>query len=147
MSNAAAEIPDVPGPGVDVPGPDVTEPGVTVHRSLSPSRAGDFMTCPLLYRFRVIDRLPEPPSPAAARGTLGHAVLERLFDPPAAERTPASARALRAPGWDRRVTGEPELASLFAAEADLAAWLGEAGVMLDRYFSLEDAGRPERPHR
>ena len=46
------------------------------------------MTCPLLYRFRVIDRLPEPPSPAAARGTLVHAVLERLFDelPPAGHR-------------------------------------------------------------
>ena len=52
-------------------------------RSLSPSRAADFMTCPLLYRFRVIDRLPEQPSPAAARGTLVHAVLERLFDAPA----------------------------------------------------------------
>src|SRR5919198_1323443 len=25
--------------------------------SLSPSRASDFLTCPLLYRFRVIDRL------------------------------------------------------------------------------------------
>ena len=57
--------------------------------SLSPSRAGDFLTCPLLYRFRVIDRLPEPPSPAAARGTLVHAVLEHLFDEPAAGRTPA----------------------------------------------------------
>jgi len=33
--------------------------------SLSPSRASDFKTCPLLYRFRSIDRLPEPPSPAA----------------------------------------------------------------------------------
>ena len=52
----------------------------TRRRSLSPSRAGDFLTCPLLYRFRVIDRLPEPPSPAAVRGTLVHAVLERLFD-------------------------------------------------------------------
>src|SRR6185437_2099379 len=29
--------------------------------ALSPSRASDFMTCPLLYRFRVIDRIPEPP--------------------------------------------------------------------------------------
>ncbi|HZE29986.1 MAG TPA: PD-(D/E)XK nuclease family protein, partial [Actinoallomurus sp.] len=49
---------------------------VTVVGTLSPSRAGDFMTCPLLYRFRVIDRIPERPSPAAARGTLVHAVLE-----------------------------------------------------------------------
>src|SRR5262249_60403495 len=41
-------------------------------RSLSPSRAGDFLTCPLLYRFRVIDRLPEPPTPPAGRGTRVH---------------------------------------------------------------------------
>lgn len=45
--------------------------------SLSPSRASDFMQCPLLYRFRVIDRLPEKPSEAATRGTLVHAVLDR----------------------------------------------------------------------
>ena len=60
--------------------------------ALSPSRAADFMTCPLLYRFRVLDRLPEPPSPAATRGTLVHAVLERLFDEPASGRTPQAAR-------------------------------------------------------
>jgi putative RecB family exonuclease len=60
--------------------------------SLSPSRASDFMQCPLLYRFRVIDRLPEKPSEAATRGTLVHAVLERLFDAPAAERTAPRAR-------------------------------------------------------
>src|SRR3712207_7731802 len=47
--------------------------------SLSPSRAADFKTCPLLYRFRTIDRLPERKSLAAVRGTLVHAVLERLY--------------------------------------------------------------------
>ena len=52
------------------------------------------MACPLLYRFRVVDRLPEQPSPAATRGTVVHAVLERLFDLPAAERTLAQASAL-----------------------------------------------------
>ena len=46
--------------------------------SPSPSRASDFLTCPLLYRFRTIDRLPEQPSPAATRGTVVHSVLERL---------------------------------------------------------------------
>jgi putative RecB family exonuclease len=147
MSNAAAEIPDVPGPGVDVPGPDVTEPGVTVHRSLSPSRAGDFMTCPLLYRFRVIDRLPEPPSPAAARGTLVHAVLERLFDEPPAGRTPATARSLLLPQWERLTEQEPELAGLFADEAARAVWLDEAASMLDRYFTLEDPTRLQPAHR
>src|SRR3954453_21710876 len=81
--------------------------------SLSPSRASDFMTCPLLYRFRVIDRIPERPSAAAARGTLVHAVLERLFDMPAGARTPAAALELLGPEWERLLAEEPELATLF----------------------------------
>jgi len=115
--------------------------------SLSPSRAGDFMTCPLLYRFRVIDRLPEPPSPAAARGTLVHAVLERLFDEPAVGRTPAAARTLLAPQWERLTAAEPRLAELFEDEAEHLAWLDEAAGMLDRYFTLEDPTRIEPSHR
>ncbi|HEY7430279.1 MAG TPA: PD-(D/E)XK nuclease family protein [Streptosporangiaceae bacterium] len=115
--------------------------------SLSPSRAGDFLTCPLLYRFRVIDRLPEPPSPAAARGTLVHAVLERLFDSPAAERTKQVAQALLEPEWARLLTADPELASLFDDDAQRDAWLAEAAGMLDRYFMLEDPRRVEPAHR
>ncbi len=115
--------------------------------SLSPSRAADFLTCPLLYRFRVIDRLPEPPSPAAARGTLVHAVLERLFDAPAPDRSPAAALALLGPEWDRLAAAEPELTSLFADETERAAWLAEARTMLERYFALEDPTRLEPAHR
>ena len=103
------------------PGPAAAEEAPARPRSLSPSRAGDFMTCPLLYRFRVIDRLPEPPSPAATRGTLVHAGLERLFDRPAAARTIRGYRR-KAQRSDVRVTaipqdGEPAPAGLeFAAE-------------------------------
>src|SRR5262245_3826764 len=105
------------------------------------------MTCPLLYRFRVIDRLPEPPSAAAARGTLVHAVLERLFDRPAAERSPQAATALVEPEWDRLVAAEPELASLFGDEAERSGWMAQAMAMLDRYFTLEDPTRLEPAHR
>jgi putative RecB family exonuclease len=115
--------------------------------SLSPSRAGDFLTCPLLYRFRVIDRLPEPPSPAAVRGTLVHSVLERLFDAAAADRTPDAARALVEPEWSRLQEAEPELAGLFDDDAQRAAWLDEVMGMLDRYFTLEDPRRIEPAHR
>jgi putative RecB family exonuclease len=115
--------------------------------SLSPSRASDFMTCPLLYRFRVIDKLPELPSPAAARGTLVHAVLERLFDAPAGERTPAAARTLVPSQWERLLTAEPGLAAMFDDEAQLSAWFDEACVMLDRYFTLEDPNRLAPTHR
>jgi putative RecB family exonuclease len=116
--------------------------------SLSPSRAGDFLTCPLLYRFRVIDRLPEPPSPAAARGTLVHAVLERLFDNPPAGRTPQAAHSLVQPEWSRLLEAEPELAVLFSGDDEQrAVWLAEVATMLDRYFTLEDPRRIEPAHR
>ncbi|MBO0774667.1 MAG: PD-(D/E)XK nuclease family protein [Actinobacteria bacterium] len=115
--------------------------------SLSPSRAGDFLTCPLLYRFRVIDKLPEPPSPVATRGTLVHAVLERLFDRPAAERTPAVAKAMVAGEWERLLAMEPQLVTLFPDESERAEWLAGAAVMLDRYFTLEDPRRLEPAHR
>jgi putative RecB family exonuclease len=89
--------------------------GPRAPSSLSPSRASDFLTCPLLYRFRVIDRLPERPSPAATRGTVVHAVLERLFDLPATERTPEHAHDMVVPEWERLLEEEPELAELFPA--------------------------------
>jgi putative RecB family exonuclease len=110
--------------------------------ALSPSRASDFMQCPLLYRFRVIDRLPSPPSPAAARGTLVHGVLERLFDLPAHERTPESAAALVAPVWESLKEAEPDLASLVDdLDDDLPghdSWYAEATELIERWFTLED---------
>src|SRR3954463_12914792 len=80
--------------------------------SLSPSRALDFKTCALLYRLRVIDQLPEPPSLDAARGTVVHGVLEKLFDLPAAGRTVAAAADLVEPEWRALVEADPELAAL-----------------------------------
>ncbi len=106
--------------------------------SLSPSRAGDFMTCPLLFRYRTIDRLPSVPSPAATRGTVVHSVLERLYDLPAAGRTLDAAAALLQPEWERLVEAEPEVAGLFADEAERASWLAGARELLAGYFTLED---------
>jgi putative RecB family exonuclease len=147
-----------PPPGAEPPGTELsaTEPAggdaavaaeAGTRPSLSPSRAGDFLTCPLLYRFRVVDRLPEPPSAAAARGTLVHAVLERLFDEPAASRTPQTAQAMLVPQWDRLIAAEPELAGLFDDDEQRGVWLAEAREMLDRYFGLEDPTRLEPQHR
>ncbi|NUK42839.1 PD-(D/E)XK nuclease family protein [Streptomyces lunaelactis] len=118
--------------------------------SLSPSRASDFMQCPLLYRFRVIDKLPEKPSEAATRGTLVHAVLERLFDDPAAERTVPRAKAMIPGQWDRLLETKPELSELFAEDPGgerLTGWLGEAEQLVERWFSLEDPTRLEPAER
>jgi putative RecB family exonuclease len=139
--------------------------------SLSPSRAADFKTCPLLFRFRTIDRLPEQPTADQVRGTLVHAVLERLFDLPAAERTPQRAAELVAPQWERLLAEQTELTGLFAPapaapapEAlapaapapegaapagglTLAEFLASATELLGGYFTMEDPRRLEPAQR
>ncbi|AYN42198.1 DUF2800 domain-containing protein [Streptomyces dangxiongensis] len=108
------------------------------------------MQCPLLYRFRVIDRLPEKPSEAATRGTLVHAVLERLFDAPAGERTAPRAKALIPGQWDRLRESRPEVTELFTDDPEgerLTRWLAEAERLVERWFTLEDPTRLEPAER
>jgi putative RecB family exonuclease len=110
------------------------------YAALSPSRAGDFRTCPLLFRLRVLDRLPEAASVDASRGTVVHKVLELLFDLPAAERTPEAAAALLPAAWDQVRAVEPERTELFEPD-DAEAWAGfwtSCRRVLARYFDLED---------
>jgi putative RecB family exonuclease len=122
--------------------------GVDVLGSLSPSRAADFVTCPLLYRFRSVDRLPERPSPDAVRGTVVHKVLEDLFDLPAPERTPARAQEMLEPAWAMLREAEPELAEMFGEEGhDAVTWLETCRTVLDRYFTLEDPARLQPSER
>ena len=122
--------------------------GVEVVGALSPSRAGDFMTCPLLYRFRTVDRLPEPFSPDAVRGTVVHRVLEDLFGLPAAERTPDRAADLLVPAWEAVLGADPEIAEMFGADGpDVGSWLASCRTSLERYFALEDPTRLEPAER
>jgi len=114
--------------------------------ALSPSRASDFKQCPLLYRFRAIDRLPEQPSRVQVRGTVVHAALERLYDLPAAARSPEAARGLVGPVWEELCAALPELlGQLFEGPEDpeLPPWLESAADLLEAYFRLEDPRRLE----
>lgn len=120
--------------------------------SLSPSRAGDFLTCPLLYRLRVIDKLPEPPSAAAIRGTLVHAALEDLFGLEPASRTVDSAVSLFADRFAELTETDPTSAAALRdglVEGDAAqvaaAVVAPARALLETYFTLEDPSRID-PH-
>jgi putative RecB family exonuclease len=99
------------------------------------------MQCPLLFRFRTVDRLPEPPSSAAARGTLVHSVLEQLYDAPLGDRTPQAALALVPAAWEHLVAREPRYRELDTGGDWLDGWLDGAGRLLTTYFSLEDPNR------
>ena len=113
---------------------------LTVRPALSPSRAADFKQCPLLYRFRAIDRLPEAPSTAQLRGSVVHAVLEQLYGLPAKLRGPDTASSLVEPAWERVIAAEPELAGELDPEARTQL-LAEARALLSGYYRLEDPTR------
>ncbi|HEX2296037.1 MAG TPA: PD-(D/E)XK nuclease family protein [Actinomycetota bacterium] len=104
---------------------------------LSPSSATDFKSCPQLFKFRAIDRLPEPLSGTAARGSLVHAVLERLFAEPPRTRTPDRAIDLLEALW-REVKDDAEFRPHGMVDPQEHAWLEESARLLRNYFKLED---------
>jgi putative RecB family exonuclease len=123
--------------------------GVEVVGALSPSRAVDFKTCALKYRFRVVDHLPEAPSRDALRGTVVHKVLEDLFDLPPGERTPDRAEGLLPSAWDAVRAVEPEGAGARrgGTAGAIDGWPRSSRDLLNRYFDLEDPQRLEPAER
>lgn len=125
--------------------------------SLSPSRSADYQQCPLLYRFKTIDQLPEEPSIAAVRGTLVHSVLENIFDAPAGKRTYELAISLFTTALEALAENKPQEASLIYGEtfqsqplkaisSDVVEkTLAPVRPLLETYFAMEDPNRLE-PH-
>lgn len=103
--------------------------------ALSPSRASDYKRCPLQYRFRAIDRLPEPSTEAQVKGTLVHAVLEEMFTWPREERTyPAAVKRLK-PTWEQMRIDDPTCAEPVEDDYQL---LVDARTLLRGYFTMEN---------
>jgi len=113
------------------------ETGHPVPISLSPSSMGTFTTCPLSFRFSYIERLPEPPSPPASKGTLVHLALQHLLWRPPAERTLEAALS----DLDRavaEVAAHPYFADLDLTDEQRAQFHDDADQLVRRYFELED---------
>lgn len=106
--------------------------------ALSPSRLKDFANCPLKFRLRTIDRIPEPPAPAALRGTIVHAVLEHMFDSEPAKRTEKSVQEALIPTWESHIQAHSDVLDMFANEAEITDFLESARPLLHAYFSLEN---------
>lgn len=121
-------------------GPDPEAAGGRSRLALSPSRAADYKQCPLKYRLRAIDRIPEPPARHLVRGTVVHAVLEDLYGLPAAERGPERATELARPAWARVAAERPEVAALLD-DTELDSFLDEVRELVRAYYRLEDPTR------
>ena len=105
--------------------------------ALSPSSASDFKSCPQLFKYRAVDRLEEPTSPAAARGSLVHTVLERLFGEERSNRTPERACDLLFEVWNE-LREDPEVRPEDLQEESEISWLETSRDLLANYFKLED---------
>jgi putative RecB family exonuclease len=103
---------------------------------LSPSRASDFKQCPQLFKFRAIDRLPEPSTVYQARGTTAHLALQRLFDLPADRRTPETLYDLFREAWTE--VRLEEYGDLFESVDEERSWGLESLELLANYFTVED---------
>ena len=132
---AGAERTEPPCTDRDAPAPmDGSEP----LANLSPSRASDFKTCPQLYKFRHVDKLPSIPTPAQARGTAVHLALERLFLLPAAERHPERLLELFDVAWEETLQ-EDEYRELFAEDpGSREEYHRSSREVAERYFRIED---------
>jgi putative RecB family exonuclease len=107
-------------------------------RSLSPSKVSSFRSCPLAFKFSVIDRIPEPASPATVKGTLVHSALEKLFwHHDRGQRSPAAALQALDQAWDE-MKAEDEFQSLGLTEPEQTAFLEDAAVLVNRYFEMEN---------
>jgi putative RecB family exonuclease len=107
-------------------------------RTLTPSKVSSFTSCPLAFRFSQIERLPEPPSPPAVKGTLVHAALERLFwHHPAGTRTPAAGALEVERAWEE-LQDDEEVVGLGLDDQAAAAFVEDARRLVANYFLLED---------
>jgi putative RecB family exonuclease len=105
--------------------------------SLSLSKVSTFTDCALAFRFSAIDKLPEPPSVPATRGSLVHRALELLF----CEHADARTREAADSALDQAIVEFKELdefTGLALDEAAEQAFVTEARKMVGRYFELED---------
>jgi len=108
---------------------------------LSPSRAADFKSCPQLFKYRVIDRLPEPGDPYSLIGTVVHAVLERIFGMPPEERSVEQANRILQEVWEE-IRGSEEAPDTLTHKEEMEL-LGQSERLLANYFLLEDPARTD----
>jgi putative RecB family exonuclease len=99
----------VHGAGPDGGFVDAAAPGSPRH--LSPSSAGTYEQCPRRWRYRYVERRPDPPGEPALAGTFAHRVLELLFQLPPAERTVERAKVLAREAWSGTET-DPDFRAL-----------------------------------
>lgn len=115
--------------------------------ALSPSRAKDFKSCPLKYKYAVIDKITFPPTIEAFKGTFTHQILEDMFKMEKSQRTLEIVKSLKTDVFDKVLESNPlypnikEVIQMQEDESYKQKFFNDVDKMIDNYFKLEN------PHR
>ncbi len=96
-----------------------------------------FEQCPRRWRFRYVERLPDPPGVPALVGSFAHLVLEALLQEDPADRTPARARTLARARWPE-FEADYDYAALGLGEAESREFRWKAWKAVEGLWALED---------
>jgi putative RecB family exonuclease len=111
---------------------------VEIPSTLSPSKLGKFMSCPLAFRYSYIDHIPEPATQAQLRGTLVHRALQILYaEGGALDRTPKHALNALDVAYLEMIETD-EMLGLGLDDAGTDAFIQEARALITHYFMMED---------
>jgi putative RecB family exonuclease len=109
--------------------------------SLTPSKVSTFKECALAFRLSVIDKVPEPPSLQAFKGTVVHRALELLmWEEEQGARTPTVAFEKLERALDELLAG-PEGTALGLVGEQVEELAEDARGLVANYFVLEDPNR------
>jgi len=99
------------------------------------SSASRYRQCPLSWRFKYVDRLPDPAGPPAVIGSFVHSCLEHFYQRPGAERTEDTLRTVAGRLWQAKEVAA-ELAAVGAGDEHTSK--REAWELLRGLWEVED---------
>ncbi len=109
---------------------------------LSPSGASTFEQCPRRWRFRYVERLPEPPGVEALVGTFAHRVLELLMQRKPSHRSKDEAKRIARATWPELADGE-DYRDLELSDDEANAFRWRAWHAIEGLWHLEDPAAVE----
>ncbi len=111
-------------------------------RWLSPSGATTFNQCSRRWRFKYVERLPDPAGEAALRGKFAHRVLELVMQLPPQNRTPGEAQAVARRCWPE-FEADQEYQGLGLDESGGRRFRWKAWKAIEGLWQIEDPEQVE----
>ncbi len=104
---------------------------------VSPSSVSTFRSCARRWKFRYLDRLPDPAGEAALAGTFAHRVLELLLQAQPSERTIEQARLIARAIWPE-TAADPDFVALGLDETEQRRFRWLSWTAIEGLWRLED---------